>query len=107
MSFRFIYIRRHTKSIYYSPKQVPILMDRECKHYVKVCFKKAELIYKRFYHVVFLEIYKSFNLMPKGLEAKKRFCVGQTSENFKKKWDTNMREMETKCRDLLVEKHCD
>ena len=28
-----------------------------------------------FYHIVFLEICKSFNLMPKGLEAKKRFCI--------------------------------
>ena len=31
--------------------------------------------------------------MPKGLEAKKKFCVGGTSENFEKKWDTKLREM--------------
>ena len=82
-------------------------MDKECKHYVKGCFKKAELIYKRFYHIVFLEICKSFNLMPKGLEAKKRYCVGGTSENFEQKWDANLREMEIKCRDLLLEEHCE
>ena len=83
------------------------MMDKECKHYVKGCFKKAELIYKRFYHIVFLEICKSFNLMPKGLEAKKRYCVGGTSENFEQKWDANLREMEIKCRDLLLEEHCE
>ena len=88
------------------PKQVPIMMDEECNHYVKVCFKKGELIYGRVYHIVFLEICKSFNLRPKGLEAKKRFCVRGRSENFKKKWNTNLREMERKCQDLLLEEHC-
>ena len=52
-------------------KQVPSMIDRECKHYVKVCFKKAELIYKT----------------PKGLEAEKRYCVGGTSENFEKGYE--------------------
>ena len=41
--------------------------------------------------------------MPKGLEARKRFLRGGTSENFEMKWDTNLREMERKCRDLLLE----
>ena len=75
-------------------------MDETCNDYVKACFKKAELIYKRFYHIVFLEICKSFNLMPKGLVAKKIFCVGGTSENFEKKWDANLR-------DLLLEENCE
>ena len=82
------------------------MMDKECNHYVKACFKKVELIYKRFYHIVFPEICKSFNLMPIGLEAKKKFCVGRTSKNFEEKWDTNLREMETKCWDLLLEERC-
>ena len=94
------FLKRDTKSRFYSPKPVPIMMDEECNHYVKVCFKKAELTDKRFYHIVFLEICKSFNLMSKGLEAKKRFCVRGTSENFEKKWDTNLGEMERICRDL-------
>ena len=90
MSFRFvIYIfdiseKSYTKLIYHSPKQVPVMMDKECNHYVKVCFKKAELIYKRFYHIVFLEIYKSFNLIPEQLEAKKRFCVEVRQKNSRR-----------------------
>ena len=43
---------------------------------MKVCFKKSEEIYKRFYHIVFLEISKSFLLKAKGLEAKNKYCVG-------------------------------
>ena len=41
-------------------------MDKECKSSMKVCYKKSEQIYKSFYHAVFLEICKSFQLMPKG-----------------------------------------
>ena len=52
-------------------------MDDKCKNYVRACFEKAEFIYKCLYHIVFLEICESFNLMPKGLEAKKiYFCGG-------------------------------
>ena len=101
------FFERHTKSIYYSSKQFPVMMDRWCKHCVKGCFKKAELIYKPLYHVVFQEICESFNLMPKGLEAKKRYCVDGTSENFEKKWDATLREIEIKCRHLLLEGHCE
>ena len=96
----YIYTRHLTKS-----HVSQYMMERECKHYVKVCFKKAELIYIRFYHIVLLEICKSFNLMPKGLEAKKRFYVGGASENFEKKWDTNLQEMEIKCQDLMLAEH--
>ena len=107
MSFSFIYIqdifvKKYTKSIYYSPKQVSVMVERECKYYVKICFKKAELIHKRFYHIVFLEICKLLNLMPKGLAAKKWYCVGGTSENFEKKWDANLQEMKIKCQDLVL-----
>ena len=31
---------------------------------------------------------------------------GVTSKDFKKKWDGNLRDMESKCPDLLLEKHC-
>ena len=45
--------------------------------------------------------------MPKGLETKKRYCVGGTSENFEQKWDANLQEMEIKCQDILLEEHCE
>ena len=43
--------------------------------------------------------------MLKVLEAKLKFCVGETSEDFESRYDTNLREMETQCRDLLIEEH--
>ena len=85
-------------------------MDKECKSYMKVCYKKSEQIYKSFYHIVFLEICKIFSINAfqlKGLEVKKKYCVGGvTSKDFKRKWDGNLRDMESKCRDLLLEEHC-
>ena len=45
--------------------------------------------------------------MPKSLEEKKKYCVeGVTLKDFKKKWDGNLQNMESKCRDLLLEEHC-
>ena len=44
--------------------------------------------------------------MPKGLEAKKKHCVVGTSKVFEKKWNGNLRDMELRCRDLLLEEHC-
>ena len=72
--------------MYYSLIQVPIKMDETCNDFVKACFKKAELIYKRFYHIVLLEICKSFNLMPKGLEANKSFWEVTASANVNLSW---------------------
>ena len=44
--------------------------------------------------------------MPKGLEAKKKYCMGGTSKDFEKKWDGNLGDIESKCQDLLLEEHC-
>ena len=81
-------------------------MDQKRKNYSITCFKKSETIYKTFYHIVFLEICKSFQLMAKGLVARKNFFVDVTSKEFQKKWDCNFKETEMKCRDLLLEEYC-
>ena len=54
-----------------------------------------------------MQICKSFQLMLEGLEAKKKYCIGgMTSKDFKNKWNRNLRDMESKRRDLLSEEHC-
>ena len=37
---------------------------------------------------------------------KKKYYVGGTSKDFEKKQDGNLRDIESKCRDLLLEEHC-
>ena len=81
-------------------------MDQKRKNYSITCFKKSEAIYKTFYHIAFLEICKLFQLMPKGLVARKTFCVGGTSKEFQNKWDCRLKEREMKCQDLLSEEYC-
>ena len=44
--------------------------------------------------------------MPKGLVARKSFCVSRTSKEFQKKQDCNLKQTEMKCRDLILEEHC-
>ena len=56
----------------------------------------------------FLEICKSLpkvKLMPKTLVARKRFCVGGASKEFQKKWDCNLKEIEMKFLQLLLEEY--
>ena len=54
-----------------SVKKEPIL------RILKECFVK-------FFHIVFLEICKSFELRPNDLLAKKRLCFGKPSEELEK-----------------------
>ena len=80
--------------------------NQKRKSYSQTCFMKSEVTYRTFYHIAFLEIWKSFQLMPKGLVARKRFCVGGTSKEFQKKWDCNSKQTEMKCRDFLLKEYC-
>ena len=80
--------------------------DEECRKYSKNLFKKSESIYKSFYHIVFLEICQSFGLLPKGLVSKKSFCIGHPSKEFTEEWRSSVKDMDNKCRDLLLQEHC-
>ena len=55
---------------------------------------------------MFLEIYQSFGLLPKGLVSKKSFCIGHPSKEFTEEWRSSVKYMDKKCRDLLLHEHC-
>ena len=74
-------------------------------NYKKTCFKNSERIFKNFFYIVSLEICKSFELLPKGLSTKKRFCFGKSSEELEKEWKNGIDELDGKCRDLLLQEH--
>ena len=80
--------------------------NEECKKYSKNLFKKSESIYKSFYHIMFLEICKSFGLLPEGLVSKKSFCIGHPSKEFSEEWQRSVEDMDNRCRDLLLQEHC-
>ena len=55
---------------------------------------------------MFLEICQSFGLLPKGLVSKKSFCIGHPSKEFTEEWLSSVKDMDSKCRDLLLQEHC-
>ena len=57
-------------------------INKECDNYMKQMFKICENAYKIFYHIIFLEICKSYKIVPKGLYVKKDYCIGNPSTEF-------------------------
>ena len=82
-----------------------LLMDELCINYNKTCFKNSERIFKAFFHVVFLEICKLFELLPKGFSTKKIMCFGKPSEELEKECKNGIDELNARCRDLLFQEH--
>ena len=69
-------------------------------------FKNSERIFKTSFHIVFLEVCKSFELIPKGLSTKKRLCFEKPSEELEKEWKYGIDELDGRCCDLLLQEHC-
>ena len=83
-----------------------LLMDEMCMNYKKTCFKNSERIFQTFFHTVFLEICKSFELVLKGLSTKKRLCFGKPSEKLEKEWKNRIDGLNGRCHDLFLQEHC-
>ena len=49
-------------------------------------YNVSEKSYETFYHVVFLEVFKSYGISPIGFHIKKTPCVGKPSKNFLLLW---------------------
>ena len=74
-------------------------------NYTKTCFKDSE-IFKTFFHIEFLEICKSFELLSMGLSTQKRLCFEKPSEEVEKEWKNGIDELNGRWRDLLLQEHC-
>ena len=46
--------------------------------------------YRTFYHIVFLEVTKSYGIIPNGLKIKKDVCIGNVSKSFVASWDLQL-----------------
>ena len=74
--------------------------------YYKICFKNSERILETFFHILFLEICKSFELLLNGLSTNKRWYFGKPSEELEKEWKNGIGELKGRCLDLLLQEHC-
>ena len=50
-------------------------VNKEGENYMKQMFKTCENTYKVFYHITFMEICKSYKIVPKDLYVKKDLCM--------------------------------
>ena len=74
--------------------------------YYKICFKNSERILETFFHILFLETCKSFELLLNGLSTNKRWYFGKPSEELEKEWKNGIGELKGRCLDLLLQEHC-
>ena len=81
-------------------------MDEMCIKHKNTCFKNSERIFRTFLHIVFLEIFKSFRLLPKGLLTKKGLYFGKPSEELEREWKNGINQLGKRFRNLLLQEHC-
>ena len=68
-------------------------------------FKTCENAYKIFYHTIFLEICKSYKIVPKGLYVKKNYCIGNPSTEFFDNWWKEKLDYQLRLCNMLIQKN--
>ena len=68
-------------------------------------FNLAEDVYKSFYHVVFPEVCKSYQIVPGGLHVEKEPCIGNPSKKFLDVWKNQLEITRLSLRDVLLEEY--
>ena len=68
-------------------------------------FNLAEDVYKSFYHVIFLEVCKSYQIVPDGLHVEKEPCIGNPSKKFLDAWKNQLEVSRSNLRDVLIEEY--
>ena len=69
---------------------------------MKQMFKTCENAYKTFYHIIFLEIFKSYKIVLKGLYVKKDHCIGNLSTEFCNSWHKEKLDYQLWLCDILI-----
>ena len=68
-------------------------------------YNLLEDAYRTFYHIVFLEVSKSYGIIPNGLKIKKAACIGNVSENFVTSWKLEFTKAEVQLMEVLILEH--
>ena len=53
-------------------------------------FNLAEDVCKSFYHIIFLEVCKSYQIVPDGLYVEKEPCIANSSKRFLDAWENQL-----------------
>ena len=68
-------------------------------------YNLLEDAYRKFYHIVFLEVTKTYGVIPNGLKIKKDACIGNVSKNFVASWDLQLFKAEIQLMKILILEH--
>ena len=68
-------------------------------------FNLAEDVYKSFYHVIFLEVCKWYQIVPDGLYIEKEPCIANPSKKFLDAWKNQLEVTRSNLRDVLLEEY--
>ena len=64
-----------------------------------------EISYEAFYHIVFLEVFKSFEIIPTGFCIKKVPCVDNPTKNFLLLWEWELAGAQLHLAELVILKY--
>ena len=65
----------------------------------------AEDVCKCFYHVIFLEVCKSYQIVADGLYVEKEPCIGNPSKKFLDAWKNQLKVTRSNLRNVLLEEY--
>ena len=75
------------------------------KNTAQQLFNISEDIYKSFYHIVFLEVCRSYEIIPDGLLISKKPCIGKPSDKFLNSWEKELENTGVNLREVLIEEY--
>ena len=81
---------------------VETTVNKDCGNYMKQMFNTCQNAYKTFYHIIFLEICKSYKIVPKGLYVKKDHCIANPSTEFCNNWHKEKLDYQLRSCDMLI-----
>ena len=63
------------------------------------------MLYRTFYHIVLIEVGKSYGIIPNGLKFKKAGCIENVSKNFVTSWNLELTKAEVQLMEVLILEH--
>ena len=72
------------------------------KNTAQQLFNISEDIYKSFYHIVFLEVCRAYQIIPDGLFISKKPCIEKLSDRFLDSWGKKLENTGINLREVLI-----
>ena len=92
--FKYVCLCQNTQFLILNKEKIP-----------QQLYNLLEDAYRTFYHIVFLEVNKSYCIISNGLKIKKAACIGNVSKNFVTSWNLEFTKKEVQLMEILILEH--